>query len=68
MGKIDDLGIKKFPPKGLFIDQNESQRIAYKKGVFDTLKALMEKINTTNPKDFQTFTDVVFKFIGDYIE
>lgn len=68
MSKIDDLGIKKFPPKGLFIDHNESQRTAYKKGVIDTLKALMEKINTTNPKDFKTFVDVVFKFIGDYTE
>ena len=68
MSKIDDLGIKEFPHRGLFIDHNEAQRVAYMKGVNDTLSALTKKIAYKSPESLPDFVDYILKFIEEYYE
>lgn len=68
MSKIDDLGIKEFPHKGLFIDRNEAQRVAYMKGVNDTLIALTQKLKYKSPESLPDFVDYILKFIEEYYE
>lgn len=67
MSKINDLGIKEFPPKGLFIDHNEDKRIAYKKGINDTLGALICTLKKS-PESLPEFVDNILKFIEGYYE
>ena len=68
MAKIDDLGLMKFPPEGLFIDRNKVNRIAYLKGVNDTLIALTEHIKKKSPESLPEFVDDILKFIESYYE
>ena len=68
MAKIDDLGLHVFPPTGTLVDWNESKRVAYLKGVNDTLIALTEQIKKTDPKDLPTFINSILKFIEEYYE
>lgn len=68
MAKIDDLGLHAFPPTGTLVDWNESKRVAYLKGVNDTLIALTEQIKRTDPRDHPAFINSILKFIEGYYE
>lgn len=68
MSKIYDLGLKEFPPKGLFIDHNENKRLAYEKGINDTLSKLRTRITSKIPESLPEFVDDIFKFIEEYYE
>ena len=68
MAKIDDVGLMKYPPKGLLIDHNEGNRIAYIRGVNDTLSELRMMLQKKVPDTLPELLDNVLKFMESYYE
>lgn len=68
MAKIDYLGLQNFPPKGILIDRNEGKRLAYMKGVNDTLGELRKMLQKKVPDTLPELLDDVLKFMESYYE
>ncbi len=68
MAKIDYLGLQNFPPKGILIDHNEGKRLAYMKGINDTLGELRKMLQKKVPDTLPELLDDVLKFMESYYE
>lgn len=70
MAKIDDLGLQKYPVNKniIGIDTNETKRLAYMRGMNDTLINMRLMLQTTAPNNLQDFIDSVLSFMESYYE
>ena len=68
MEKIDKISFEKYPSGTLFQNSQSLQRLAYLKGINDTLTQLRLEIQSKVPEDLPEFVDRMLKFIESYYE